>query len=89
MTEALVRPPYARAALAYGLGLAIVEFALLFAAPSLFHPTLVADAAIGWLVPIAAFQGLRAVPFPPSTRWVALASLAAGHWLAVLYWLAT
>jgi hypothetical protein len=89
VTTAIARPPYARAALAYGLGLALTEFVVLAISARLFRAVLVADAATGWLVVAAAFQGLRAVPAPPPVKWVAASSLAAGHWLAVLFWLVT
>ncbi len=84
MTPALERPPYARAALLYALVLPLAEFLLLPVAPSLFRAMLVADAATGWLVVAVSIQALRAVPYPPPTRWVVLTSMVIGHWLAAV-----
>lgn len=80
----LPRPPWGRAALAYGVILSVVELGAIAVSPGLFAALVVGDAAVGWAVVLAAWQGLRAVPHPPPVRWIAIASLATGHWLAAL-----
>ena len=82
--NAIDRTPWSRAALGYAIGLSLVEFAAIVVSPALFRALVVADAAVGWTVVFASFQGLRSVPFPPPGRSIAISSLATGHWLAAV-----
>lgn len=83
-TASLARVPWSRIALGYAIGLSALEFAAIALSPSLFRALLVADAAVGWTVVFACWQGLRAVPYPPPIRAMLVASLATGHWLAAM-----
>ena len=78
----LTRVPWSRIALGYAIGMAILEVAAYFTSPALFRAVLVGDAAVGWTVVFASWQGLRAVPFPPPLGSMLVASLATGHWMA-------
>lgn len=80
--QSLPYVPWSRVAFAYAVGLSLLEGACIAISPPLFRAVVVADAAIGWTVVLACWQGLRAVPFPPPTRAMLIASLASGHWLA-------
>ena len=88
--RALERPPWTRAALAYAIGLSLLQLAAIGFSRPLFRALLVADAALGWVIVLACWQGLRAVPYPPPPRFIAVAMLATGHWLAAVVgaWLA-
>lgn len=78
----LPRVPWSRLALAYAIGASCLEFVSIAVSPSLFRALLVGDAAVGWTVVLASWQGLRAVPHPPPVRALLIAALATGHWLA-------
>lgn len=82
--ESLPRPPWARAALVYALALTALEIALFALDGRALRAVVVADASIGWVVVLAALQGLRAVPFPPPLPWLVAWCFAAGHWLATV-----
>ena len=82
--ESLARVPWSRAALAYAVVLSLVEFAAIAFSPALFRALVVADAAVGWTIVFASWQGVRAVPYPPPGRAVVISALATGHWLAAL-----
>lgn len=80
----LPRVPWTRAALAYAVLLSLVEFVAIALSPPLFRALVVGDAAVGWTVVFASWQGVRAVPYPPPGRAVVASALATGHWLAAL-----
>jgi len=80
--SSLPRAPWSRLAFAYAVGLGLLEFVCIAISPALFRAVVVADAAVGWVVVLAAWQGLRAMPYPPPTAALLVSSLAMGHWLA-------
>lgn len=82
--SSLTEAPWGRLALAYALGLSFLEFLAIAVSPPLFRALVVADAALGWVVVFAAWQGVRALPSPPPLRALLVSSLATGHWLAAI-----
>lgn len=82
--SSLARVPWSRTALAYAVLLSLVELVAFAASPPLFRALVVADAAVGWTIVFASWQGLRAVPSPPPRRAVLISALATAHWLAAL-----
>lgn len=82
--SSLPRAPWSRLAFAYAVGLALLEFVCISTSPALFRAVVVADAAVGWVVVLACWQGLRAMPYPPPMNALLISSLATGHWLAAV-----